>query len=46
MRVKTKETLLQAATAAAFVCAAAVIFLPGIAAASPAVASATLPTKK
>ena len=42
MKTKTKETLLRAATAAAVVCAAALVFVPAVASAAPAVATSAL----
>lgn len=42
MKTKTKRSLLQAATATAVVCAAALVFMPAIASAAPAVATSTV----
>lgn len=42
MKIKTKRNLLQAATATAVVCAAALVFLPAVASAAPAVATASV----
>jgi hypothetical protein len=42
MKIQTKRTLLRAATASAVVCAAALVFMPAIASAAPAVATGSV----